>query len=259
MRKLLFVLMDGLRTDALEAAHTPAVDQLIQHGSYWPDVQSVVPPLTLPAHFSIFSSQAPYSHGVTCNTAHPNASAHTANLFHLVKLHQGRTAAFYSWEHLRNLGPADSLDHSYYLRIKNKADLMELARSALSHLESRRPDFCFVYLEWTDIVGHEKGWMSGEYLQAVEDCDEALSLFLPLLTNDPAPYTLVLGSDHGGEGSHHQSPSPNVSRVPLAMAGPGISQGTPPAHPVSLLDIAPTLAACMGIRPHFAWEGNPLV
>ncbi len=259
MQKTLYILIDGLRTDAFETANTPGADRLRKRGCYFPDVRTVSPPQTLPAHFTIFSSLPPLGHGVMNNTGLPDPCSHSQNLFLQVKNQGKSVSAFYSWEHLRNLAPAGTLDHSLHIRVQTEADLSRLADNALAHLEDQSPDFCFLYLEWTDIVGHKSGWMSRDYIKAVETCDQALSRFLHLMDRPDAPYTLVMGSDHGGEGYHHMEPGPGVDQTPLVMAGPQIPQGTVIDRPASLTDIAPTLAANMGVPPHFAWEGRNLL
>lgn len=52
MTTVLFML-DGVRPDAIEQAHTPTLHALMQRGAYSMQAQSVMPSITLPCHTSI--------------------------------------------------------------------------------------------------------------------------------------------------------------------------------------------------------------
>ena len=257
MNKTLLVIIDGLTSAAIEKATTPTLDYLIQKGAFTPGVKTVTPPITLPSHFSIFTSLAPYSHGVLTNTALPNMSAAAQSLFGHVKSNGGTVSSFYSWEHLRNLSLPGTMDHSFFLRLRQKQDLIELAGIAACHILHQTPDFCFVYFEWTDIIGHCFGWMSPEYLEAVKMVDRALGLIVEGIVREDN-YHLIVTSDHGGKGKNHLENFPEITRVPLIAFGPDIRENFRIEKEVSLLDIAPTIAALLNIPPHFAWEGKGL-
>ena len=53
-KKVILISIDGLRPDAVETCGHPFVNTLRENGCYSPDASSVVPPVTLPAHTSIF-------------------------------------------------------------------------------------------------------------------------------------------------------------------------------------------------------------
>ncbi len=257
MNKTLLVIIDGLTGAAIEKATTPTLDYLIQKGAFTPGVKTVTPSITLPSHFSIFTSLAPYSHGVLTNTALPNMSATAQSLFGHVKNNGGTVSSFYSWEHLRNLALPGTMDHSFFLRLRQKQDLIELAGIAACHILHQTPDFCFVYFEWTDIIGHRFGWMSPEYLGAVKMVDRALGLIVEGIVRE-RDYHLIVTSDHGGKGKSHLEDFSEITQVPLIAFGPDIRENFRIEGEVSLLDIAPTITALLNIPPHFAWEGKGL-
>lgn len=64
----------------------------------------------------------------------------------------------------------------------------------------------------------------------------------------------VLG---GGPSAEHGQPSDDDTHVPLVLWGAGIKAGTYPQR-VSVTDIAPTLAALLGVRPAEAVQGRVL-
>ena len=260
MNKTLLVCIDGFRGDAIEKAHTPVLDYLIKKGASCLTVKTVTPSLTLPSHFSIFTSLAPYSHGVLTNTALPDISSLSQSLFAHIKQHGGMTSSFYSWEHLRNLALPGAMDYVFLNRLNREKDLIVLAGAATAHIVTRRPDFSFVYYEWLDIIGHRHGWMSKDYLTALELTDQALGLMLDGidLFSDENSFNLVVISDHGGKERHHLDDSPEVTNVPFIACGRHIREGYRIKDEICLLDMAPTVAQLLGIPPHFAWEGKPV-
>jgi len=261
MKKMLLVSIDGLRSDALAVAKTPVLDQLIHKGSSCMKVKTVTPSITLPSHFSIFTSLAPYSHGVLTNNAQPNMSVAAQTLFYHVKNHGGRVSSFFSWDYLRNLAMPGVMDYSFLQRVKTESDLMDLAGVALAHITTKAPDFTFVYFEWPDIIGHRHGWMSFEYLKAVEITDHALGLIVsgihPLLGIQGL--NIVVVSDHGGKEKHHMEAVSEITNVPFIAWGMNIRKNFLIKEDMNLLDLAPTLAGIMNIPSHFAWEGRPVV
>lgn len=258
MNKTILVVIDGLRPDAIGMAHTPTLDFLMKQGASSMSVESVSPSITLPAHLSMFTSLSPYSHGVMTNTAMPDMSACAQSLFSQIKSHSGEVSSFYSWENLRNLAMPGSMDYSLYQRVTCEKDLIILAGTAASHIITRSPDFCFIYLEWPDIIGHKSGWMSRDYLEAVGTTDQALELIVEgiLPTNEQEWFNLLVVSDHGGKDRHHNMHCPENLTVPLVAWGRDIRKNFKIKDNISLLDVAPSIAHLLHIPPHHAWEGK---
>ena len=70
---VVFVMIDGLRPDALAQAALPSVEALIARGASTLTAQSTMPSITLPCHMTIFHSVPPTRHGVTANLYTPMA------------------------------------------------------------------------------------------------------------------------------------------------------------------------------------------
>ena len=260
MNNTILVLIDGLRSDAITQAHTPAMDCLMASGTFCLTGQTVEPSLTLPAHFSLFTSLPPYSHGVLTNTGLPDMSAAGQSLFAHLKARGKSCAAFYSWEHLRNLALPGHVDYSHLQKLCTENDLEMIGGAAARHITTRRPDFTFVYLEWADVAGHIHGWMSDPYLDAVSRCDHVLGKIVDAAkTADKKGtcFNLVVLSDHGGCGQHHNTTDhPDVLTIPFIAYGKPVRKGHRLAGPVSVPDIAPTIAKLMDITPHPEWLGT---
>ncbi len=261
MNKTLLILIDGLRSDAIARTATPVLDDLMETGMVCLSGQTVEPSLTLPAHFSIFSSLPPYSHGVMTNTATPDMSGAAQSLFAQIKAQGGTTAAFYSWDHLRNLAFPGQVDYTLVQRVDSPKDQKLLGNAAARHLITHRPDFTFVYLEWADLMGHAHGWMSDAYLSAVTQCDQAIQKMaeaVHTLNKKGFGFHIVVVSDHGGQEKHHLSNHLDNLTIPFIAHGNMIRSGGHLDGSLSVLDIAPTISRIMDISPHPGWQGTVL-
>ena len=69
MNKVVLILLDGMRPDALDGI--PLVEELRKTASYTLDAETVFPSVTLPCHMSLFHSVDPSRHGILSNTYTP--------------------------------------------------------------------------------------------------------------------------------------------------------------------------------------------
>ncbi len=144
--KTILMIIDGCRTDGLEQAITPNIDYMIKNGAHTLNASTVTPSITLPVHFSIFTSLKPIHHNVLTNTGYPTPSSEARSIIDVAKDFGKKTAAFYSWEHFRNLSSPGSLDHSHLIKSSSVENCdIKIAQAAADHLNSSCPDFCFVY------------------------------------------------------------------------------------------------------------------
>ena len=255
MPGVVFVMIDGLRPDALAAARCPNLESVRARGASTLRARSVMPSVTLPCHMSIFHSVPPTRHGVTTNEFTPMARP-IPGLIERLKAHDRRAAFFYNWEPLRNLSLPGSLFSSFF-RDVHPDDLVDsdqlIADTAARTIAVDKLDFAFVYFGVVDLAGHFYGWMSDDYLKQAERADAALGTVLAAL---PADAAVIVHSDHGGHDRNHGTELPEDMTIPWMAAEPGIRAGYDIAGPVSLLDTAPTVARLLGLPPHPEWEGR---
>ncbi len=254
------IVFDGCRPDGLAQAATPHVDSLWQRGAYTWAAQSVVPSYTLPTHTTMFRSVPPDRHGVLSNTFNPAACAYPSilDVAHAAGLH---TAMFYSWGELRDLASPGSLEFSYLRAPRPDEDIdAHLASVAADYLVRERPDLTFLYLQQSDIAGHDAGWMSRPYLDAIEAMDRALGLLLARLESAGLreQITFLLLADHGGQGRTHDGSAPEDTLIPWIISGPAIRRGHALRQAVHLADTAATLAHALGLSAPATWEGRPV-
>lgn len=249
----LFVMIDGLRPDALAQMDCPTLTGLRERGASTLTASSVMPSITLPCHTSIFHSVPPTRHGVTTNDWQPMARP-LPGLMDAAKGAGKRCAAIYNWEPLRNLSQPLSLDFAWYRDLSYQEDGDDLtADAAIQYLPSVQPDFAFVYLGTVDTAGHRYGWMSDEYLRQAERVDRQLGRLLDGL---PADIHVLVQADHGGHERTHGTEMAEDMTIPWIVAGPSIRPGHSINRPVSLLDTAPTLARILGVPVPRDWEGK---
>lgn len=250
---IVFILIDGLRPDAIEPAECPHLKGLIARGAATMQASSIMPSMTLPCHTSIFHSVPPARHGITTNTWSPMVRP-LPGLFDVAKAAGKRCAFFYNWEELRDLGRPGSLDLSFFHNCAYQHDGDDMiADAAIRLLPAGGYDLAFIYLGTVDVAGHYYGWMSDGYMTQIATVDRALGRLLAAL---PADTAYVLQSDHGGHERNHGTELPEDMIIPWLAAGPGIRAGHTIATPVSLLDTAPTLARLLELAPHREWEGR---
>ena len=171
-----------------------------------------------------------------------------------------KTASFINWEQLRDLSRPGSLDLFICTNTSESITLplgesdRKLTSLAILALHQQQVDFIFLYLGGVDTAGHKYGWMSPEYLNAIEIADDCIDRFL---AENPGDITLCVTADHGGIGKSHGSDSLEEMQIPFILVTDNFPQGKINSQ-VSILDIAPTLATCAGVTPPPHWEGQNL-
>jgi arylsulfatase A-like enzyme len=207
----------------------------------------------------MFCAVPPHRHGILSNAWTPPPSP-VPSLIEVVHQAGLGTAAFYTWEPLRDLAPPGALDAAYFRRLGDapgNSDL-EIAAVAARYIVEREPSFTFVYLGATDEVGHRHGWMSEPYLQAVGQADRAIGLVLEQMRafGNVADTVLLVLADHGGHETDHSAGLPEDLTVPWIISGPGVRRDHRITASVSIMDTAPTLAHLLGLSLPGEWSGQ---
>ena len=256
--KVLLILVDGMRSDSIDACGDPAFRKYFEEGAYTYKAQTVFPPVTLPAHMSLFYSVPPERHGVSTN--HFIENNHPINGIIEMLANHGKTSAFfYCWEELRNLcTPGKHLSYSWFMSW-NAYRRMEVDRRAAKacreHISEFQPDFVFLYLGEADENGHQHGWMSPEYLKCVRTAAECIMDIVSFL---PPEYSVIIAADHGGHARLHGENIPEDMTIPVTCHGSVFEKGKELSD-VSIIDIAPTVAGILGLDPEPGWEGRSLI
>jgi len=252
----LLCIIDGLRPDALAATPTPTLDALRARGRWTLSARTVMPSVTLPCHMSLFHSVDPGRHGVVTNLWTPQVRP-VPGLFDIAHLAGLRTAAYYNWEPLRDLWRPGALQAgSYWADNRSPEGDTRVAEEAARSIVADGIDLAFLYLGHVDECAHRHGWMSPEYLAAVAHADACLGAVVEAL---PADALVIALADHGGHERSHGTELPEDMTVPLVMAPANDGQaGAALPEGATILDVAPTLGAALGLRVPEEWEGRAL-
>lgn len=253
--KVLLILVDGMRPDAIDSL--PRVKSLIEKASYTMKATTVMPSMTLPCHVSLFHSVDPSRHGTTTNTYAPQVRP-INGLCEVLKQAGKKSAFFYDWEQLRDVSRPSSLAFSQFCSGKSLGypDACNISTDrAIELLSKSSMDFTFLYLGYPDAAGHSNGWMSQEYMDAIENSFDNIDRVLGVLPDD---YTVIITADHGGHERTHGLAIKEDMLIPMIIIGKDFSPCTE-IEQANIKDIAPTIAKLLGVEPDEEWEGHSLI
>lgn len=252
-RTVLAISVDGLNPDALRRLGpdgAPAIWRLLDEGLATLDARtSYEKTVTLPNHVGMVTGRgvdpAAGGHGVTWNSEIPGRTVQGAagepvdSIFTNVHEAGGSTAVFAGKSKFRLFEDSwpDAVDD---LVVDTRLDT--LLDSAVAALADDGPTFTFVHVLEPDATGHRDGFMSADYLRAVQRADAAVGRLLDAI----GPGTVViLTADHGGLGAGHSDQTKAADyTVPFVVWGPGVAPG-------DLYDASPDLADPGTARPTY--------
>jgi predicted AlkP superfamily pyrophosphatase or phosphodiesterase len=234
------ISLDGLNPDALTRLGrkgTPVLHRLMRQGASTLNARTAYEmTVTLPNHTSMVTGRriavADGGHGVTWNderlspstvqeaAGEPVASVFTA--LHDAGLQTGLFASKTKFSLWQRSWP-ESIDR-YVTRLDNRV----LTNSVRRDIRTTDRALTFVHLSDTDLVGHERGWMTPSYLRAVRRADRYVGRILRAIAKaGEADRTLVVvTADHGGKGTDHSDPAALADyRIPFLVRGPDVPRG----------------------------------
>ncbi|MBR6790171.1 MAG: alkaline phosphatase family protein [Oscillospiraceae bacterium] len=256
MKKVILVSIDGMRPDGVAGCGNPFVEELKKIGSWTLNARTVFPSVTLPCHMSLFHSVPPERHGITTNLYMPPVRP-ISGLFEQIKNAGGKATMYFGWNPLRDVARPASLLAAEYLNAYSEEHTDGiLTDRMIDYTEKMKPDFVFLYMVETDEKGgHDSGWMSGTYLDYIS---HAIGNVKRVLEKFGDEYTVIVTADHGGHDRAHGTDMPEDMTIPMFFVGEDFEAGKELTG-VSLLDLAPTIAAVMGVAKAPEWEGKNLV
>ncbi len=245
--KAAFIIVDGIPADVIEKLNTPTLDEIEKIGGYTrayvggvKATYNETPTISAPGYISLLTGTWGNKHNVWDNDiAAPNY--HYWNIFRIAEKVDPKlkTALFSTWldnrtklvgEGLEQAGSVeldykfDGLEHdtikyphddqANYIRKIDEAVSQEAAR----YIAAEGPDLSWVYLEFTDDMGHRFG-DSPQFHEAIENADrqikkiwDAIKLreekfqedWLIIITTDHGR-SAETGKDHGGQSDRERT------------------------------------------------------
>ena len=263
---VLLITLDTFRADRLGPA-TPTLTRLAGDGVRFDNAASAVP-LTLPSHATILSGLLPLHHGVRNNGA--NAfPGDRPTLATLLSANGYRTAAFlgaFVLDHRFGLNRGFGVYDDEIPRDPTLGDHLEAERRgdavadrALAWLGGNdgRPFFAWVHLydahaPYAAPEPFRSRYASSPYDAEIAFVDEQVRRLVGAIDREHT--IVVIAGDHGealgehGELTHGLLLYEPTLRVPMIITAPGMLKPHVVKTPVSLTDIAPTVAGLMGLQ-----------
>ena len=256
--RAILVVVDGLRDDA--SRRMPGLDRLRMQGA---DLSATtgIPSYSRSSRATLVTGAPPEVHGATTNLH--KRTLEIDNLFRGLGRTGGRVAIAGSdlWRSLfaPDLAGAEFLEspveEARGAFESTAPKMIAFEWKALRFLLSQRRTLGVLDLVVPDYAAHEYGARSPQYGRALVEADRVLGTLAD--EADLWRTLVIVTSDHGhiDEGGHGGS-EPEVTTVPLVIAGRGIRLGA--TGRVRQIDVAPTLAALLGLPIPAGSEGRVL-
>jgi len=278
-RNLLLVTIDTLRADHVGAygyarARTPVLDALAAGGVRF-DRAYAAAPITLPSHATLLTGRYPPGHGARDNGLHVSASVPT--LATELRTRGFKTAAFvaaFPLDHQFGLNRGfdvygDQLPRQPNGQPANERPASQVVNDAIAWLSSitshtspqppipnpQSPFFLWVHVfephaPYGDPSSQRP--VLERYDEEIATADREIGRLIDALGTARADTLIVAAGDHGeafgehGEYAHSIFVYDTTLRVPLVISGRGIAAGARVGTPVTLADVAPTIARAFG-------------
>ena len=263
VRRVVLVVLDGLRPDAIPRFALPHLAALAQRSAYSMLGRTVSPSVTACAMASLLTGASPERHGLQSDRFHlPKSRGQLHPLPRLLAEHGLQSSGFLAAMPLLFTGIAKRMATRLgfgVARFRGRGcdEILAAARPALREQQNG-----LVLMHWPDAdrAGHAHGWMSEQYADATWRMDATMGLLMRELDlTDPGTLLIAL-ADHGGGGAvttHHNSSHPLDTTIPIFVAGGAVRRGEM-APGASLLDVPATVCWALGLPIPESYAGRPL-
>lgn len=257
-KKVLIVMIDGMRADAFAAFKPPTLTKLMK-GEWKPNYKGAwslcartipdAPAHSAPNHAAIATGVTAAKHKVTSNgtTKQGNWKEWPSWLHRLIKAQPEKKALFiHAWSESGLIDPTPLVT-----RI-GKSDWANTTVYPKHITEKECPDAIMYYINAPDGGGHSTGFYPyGDYYsQTIQLADRYLTLMLDLISKRPSfareDWLILVTADHGGYSRAHGQPGGQSDTVPLVMAGRNIVSGKLAGTPC-VTDLPVTALEFMGV------------
>jgi predicted AlkP superfamily pyrophosphatase or phosphodiesterase len=273
--KVVFVIADGIPADVMERLQPPAIQEVIKSGAYHrayvggvKGTYKETPTISAPGYNNLLTGVWGYKHNVWDNdNQHPNHNY--ASIFRLAKSQAQplTTAIFSTWEDNRTVLVGAGLSETGMLAMDYSFDGYEkdtlrfphdraakyihqidelVISKADSVIREKAPDLSWIYLEYTDDIGHRKGTGAAQD-SAIGLLDGQMAKIIAAISyrekNFKENWLFVLTTDHGRDsisGRNHGGQSQRERTTWIVLNKPVTNSYWTKGQP-AIVDIYPSL------------------
>ena len=253
--RVVIVLIDGLRYDtSLNSDIMPFLAELRKHGSS-ALMHSQAPSFSEPGYSTILTGAWPeINDGPALNLDYEEIPTFTQdNLFSAV--HQaGMKTAISAYYWFEKLIPQSDVDFSYYTPGEDAAADNDVVTAAIPFLQNPQNRLVLVHIDQVDYAGHHLGGaQSAGWDASAKTADNLLMLIVNEINLETD--TVIVLSDHGHiDAGGHGGQDAVVLIEPFVIAGKGTRTGV--QTEINMVDVAPTIAALLGVRLPASAQGQ---
>ncbi|MCL6217688.1 alkaline phosphatase family protein [Zunongwangia pacifica] len=295
-KKLVFIIVDGIAADMIPKATTPNLDLISQNGDFseayvggGKGTYSETPTISAVGYNSLLTGVWVNKHNVYGNEIkQPNYNYPTIFRLFTNDFPEKQTAIFSTWQDNRTKLVGEKLVGTNFLDVDYAFDGFEkdtinfphdpyreyiknidhkVANHAADYIKKEGPDLSWVYLEFSDDMGHGYG-DSPQLYNAIEFEDQLIGKIYESINYREANFNedwlFIVTTDHGRtakDGKHHGGQSDRERSTWIAMNKKGNSYFKEQIP--GIVDILPTMVSFLDLHPENSvkeeWDGIPLL
>lgn len=254
-RQVVFILIDGLRYDtSLKSDVMPTLSQLRMKGAY-ARMHSETPSYSSPGYGVLLSGAWPeLSSSAAFNLSYEDIRTLSQDNLFSSAHRLGLTTAISGLNWFEKLVPQSAVDFHYYTSGEDQVADQDVVNAALPWIQKGNSNLILVHIDQVDHAGHHQGGpASPNWDKAARRADALVARILAAM--DLQQDVIFICSDHGHiDAGGHGGQEQVVRTEPFILTGKGIKQGD--FGEVEMVDVAPTLAAILGINLPASTQGE---